>query len=146
LNLIKTWVLAGSDFLFCATMISITLEKQPKSITVNDMPIELKEGLIGLALGDLHMRRRFSNTSLHFKQSSMNHAYILHLYTLFHEYCNFKPRVRDTKLKGKIHQSSYFDTLTYPAFNYYHDLFYKDKTKIVPLNISDLLTVRGLAY
>lgn len=92
------------------------------------------------------MRIRFTNTSLHFKQSSINHAYILHLYTLFHKYCNFSPRIRDAKLKDNIHQSSYFDTLTYPAFNYYHELFYKDKRKIVPLNIQDLLTARGLAY
>ena len=33
-----------------------------------------------------------------------------------------------------------------PCFNYLWDLFYKDKIKIVPSNIGDLLTEVGLAY
>lgn len=56
------------------------------------------------------------------------------------------PRIKDVELKGKTHQSIYFDTLTYAAFNYYHELFYKDKKKILPFNIQGLLTPRGLAY
>lgn len=56
------------------------------------------------------------------------------------------PRITDAAVNGKKHQSIYFDTLTYEAFNYYHELFYSDKTKIVPLNIQELLTARGLAY
>ena len=32
-----------------------------------------------------------------------------------------------------------------PSLNYYHDLFYKDKVKIVPRNLGQLLTARGLA-
>ena len=31
------------------------------------------------------------------------------------------PRIKDVPLSGKKHQSIYFDTLTYEAFNYYHD-------------------------
>lgn len=32
-----------------------------------------------------------------------------------------------------------------PCLNYYHGLFYKDKVKIVPRNLGELLTARGLA-
>jgi len=57
------------------------------------------------------------------------------------------PKIKNAVLLGKTHKSIYFDTLTYGAFNYYFELFYKDKDKkIVPSNIQDLLTARGLAY
>jgi predicted 3-demethylubiquinone-9 3-methyltransferase (glyoxalase superfamily) len=56
------------------------------------------------------------------------------------------PRIKDAPLKGKIHQWLYFDTLTYQAFNYYYDLFYKNNIKIVPKNIGELLTAKSLAY
>ena len=56
------------------------------------------------------------------------------------------PKIKDAKLKDKSHQSIFFDTLTYEAFNYYYDLFYINKKKIVPLNIEELLTARSLAY
>jgi hypothetical protein len=134
------------DLVFCAVPISLSLRKQPKNITFDDIPSELKEIIIGLALGDLYIRRRNLNTCLCFKQSMINEAYILHLYTLFQEYCKMSPRIYDAPLKGKTHQSIVFDTLTYSAFNSFHELFYKDNKKIVPLNIHDLITPRGLAY
>jgi hypothetical protein len=40
-----------------------------------------------------------------------------------------------------------FATLTLPCFTYYRYLFYnKQNKKIVPLNINELLTPKGLAY
>ncbi len=37
--------------------------------------------------------------------------------------------------------------MTLPCFTYYKDLFYNSKNKkIIPLNIKELLTPRGLAY
>ena len=56
------------------------------------------------------------------------------------------PKIYDAKLKDKVYQSIFFDTLTYEVFNYYHDLFYKNKRKIVPSNIEELLTARSLAF
>jgi hypothetical protein len=101
---------------------------------------------VGLALGDLDIRRRNTNTCLCFKQGLINKGYIIHLYTIFQEYCKMSPRIYNEAKKSKVHQSIVFDTLTYPAFNYYHELFYRDNKKIVPLNIQELLTPRGLAY
>jgi len=111
-----------------------------------DIPPKIKEIIIGLALGDLHIRQRCVNTCLCFKQSIINEEYIIHLYSLFQEYCTMSPRTYGQKVGIKTHQAVVFDTLTYSAFNYYRDLFYKDKIKVVPLNIGNLLTVRGLAY
>ncbi len=33
-----------------------------------------------------------------------------------------------------------------PCLNEYHDLFYKEKVKIIPKNLDELLTARGLVY
>jgi|SRR5882762_2320168 hypothetical protein len=126
--------------------LSLSLIKQPKTINLEEIPSDLKEILVGSALGDLHNRKRHSNTSLHFKQSIQNEPYILHLYTLFKEFCKMTPKIKDAKLKNKTHQSIIFDTLTYEAFNYYYDLFYNNKKKRVPSNIEELLTVRSLAF
>jgi len=124
----------------------LSLAKQPKTITLKEIPADLKDILVGLALGDLHIRKRCKNTSLHFKQSIKNEPYILYLYTLFQEFCKMSPKIKDARIKDKTHQSIFFDTLTYEAFNYYHDLFYKNKKKIVPYNIEELLTARSLAF
>lgn len=133
-------------FFNSSSPIPLSLSKQPKTVTLEQIPDDLKEVLIGLALGDLHVRKRCKNTSLHFKQSIKNEPYILHLYTLFQEFCKMTPKIKDAKVKDKTYQSIFFDTLTYEAFNYYHDLFYKNKKKVVPSNIEELLTARSLAY
>jgi hypothetical protein len=149
LLLLSLPVLAGRLLyrtVYCAAPVNLSLHKQPKSITFDDIPSELKDIIVGLALGDLHIRRRNKNTCLNFKQCINHEAYILHLYTLFQEYCKMSPRIKDVAVNGKTYQSIYFDTLTYEALNYYHELFYKDKKKIVPLNIQELLTAKGLPY
>lgn len=141
-------MLAGYFYLFfkSSSPILLSLNKRPKTVTLEQIPDELKEVLIGSNLGDLYMRKRSLNTSLHFKQCINNEPYIIHLYTLFQEFCKMTPKIKDAKLKDKIHPSIFFDTLTYEAFNYYYDLFYKNKKKVVPSNIEELLTARSLGY
>lgn len=152
LLLLSLPILAGmqeeDENLYSTLSITLILTKKPKTIKYEEIPSELKEVIVGLALGDIHIRRRKKthNTYLCLKQSIKNEPYIMHLYELFQEYCNMTPRIRDTRLLGKMHESIYFDTLSYSAFNKFHDMFYKEKVKIVPSNIEELLTARGLAY
>jgi len=73
--------------LYLHALSPLSLVKQPKTINLEEIPSDLKEILVGSALGDHHIRKRHSNTSLHFKQSIQNEPYILHLYTLFQEFC-----------------------------------------------------------
>lgn len=47
---------------------------------------------------------------------------------------------RNDKKRGLITQSLYFRTLAMPCLNYYYDLFYKDKIKVIPRNLDELLT------
>src|SRR6202048_1581938 len=56
------------------------------------------------------------------------------------EICDFYPRTE------KVYNSIRFSTLSLPCLNDYYELFYKDGRKIIPNNISELLTARGLAY
>ena len=132
LLLLSLPVLAGELIYFIvslvlnSSLIPLSLNKQPKNLTLEEIPSDLKEIIIGLALGDLYLRKRAKNTSLHFKQSIKHQDYILHLYTLFQEFCKMTPKIKDAQLQNKTHQSIFFDTLTYEAFNYFYDLFYKD--------------------
>jgi hypothetical protein len=109
--------------------------KISKNIEFKDLPKELVEVIIGLALGDLHIRRRYANTSLNFKGSVKHKEYIFHLYSLFAPFCNSPPKVVEAKLGSKTFGSVVFDTLTYSAFNTFHELFYVNGVKIVPVRI-----------
>jgi hypothetical protein len=53
---------------------------------------------------------------------------------------------RKDKRSDTITQSLYFRTLAMPCLNYYYDLFYKERVNIIPRNLGQLLTARGLAY
>ena len=47
--------------------------------------------------------------------------------------------------RGFTTKTLYFRTLAMPCLNYYHELFYPDKKKIIPRNLEEFLTARGLA-
>jgi len=114
---------------------------------------ELVETVVGLMLGDLFAERinPNHNTRLQFKQSIKNEAYIDHLYSLFKEYCNSAPKVTSSvdnrPGKQEFNVSVKFWTQSLPCFNKFREIFY-DQTgkKIIPLNLLELLTPRGLAY
>lgn len=114
---------------------------------------ELKETIIGLSLGDLFIEKNSPtrNTALRFEQGKIHEMYILHLYELFEKYCRSKPQYSDRKLDSrtnKIYSRIQFQTRSLPCFNEFHSMFYntEGKKKIIPYNISELLTARGLAY
>jgi hypothetical protein len=76
-------------------------------------------------------------------------SYVFSLYTIFDQLIDMKPVIVVRKADprtGKIYKSIYVRTLRFSCLNEYHSLFYKDKKKVIPLNIQDLLTHRGLAH
>ena len=89
-----------------------------------------------------------------YEQSSLrkHHLnYFNHILELFKPYLSkdFKLKERSfTDNRTNINYSSVqFATLSLPCFNYYKDIFYNsDNLKIVPSNIENLLSPRGLAY
>ena len=76
-------------------------------------------------------------------------SYVFSLYTLFGDLIDMEPVIVFRKAHsrtGKIYKSVYIRTLKFPCLNEYHSLFYKEQKKVIPLNIQDLLTARGLAH
>jgi len=105
--------------------------------------------------------RRFSekaNVRIIFRQGSINASYLLHLYNLFQEFVLTPPSVSTVtdKNTGKIRYNLSFATLALPCFNELYESFYlepllvaskrQEGKKIIPNNISDLLTEVSLAY
>ena len=110
-----------------------------------------KDILIGLLLGDLCAQKRSinGNTNLHFEQGYKNKEYLLHLYDLFKDYCNSKPKISNRlpdKRTNKVYSRIRFVTYSLPCFNEFHKLFYLNNKKVIPLNIEELLTPLGLTY
>jgi hypothetical protein len=73
--------------------------------------------------------------------------YLKSIHELLEPLTAMKPTLltRNNKKRGIVTKSLYFRTLAMPCLNYYHELFYKDGIKIIPKNISELLTARSLA-
>jgi hypothetical protein len=118
--------------------------------------LEQKEALIGVLLGDGYLSR-FSfkgNTALCLEQSyPEKKIYLMHLFELYKPLITNYPSAprrgaegtkiivrKPDKRTGKIYKSIAVRTSKFSCFNEYHNLFYKNKIKIVPKNIADLLT------
>lgn len=117
------------------------------------VPFSLQEIIIGSLLGDLSAEKpnKNCNTRLQFKQSIINKEYIDHLYILFEEFCLSPPLIMsrfDTRPnKNKEYSAIKFQTASLPCFNIYRELFYNSEgRKILPLNLEELLTAKGLAH
>lgn len=110
--------------------------------------------IIGLLLGDGHLQCRKNNSRFFYGQSSLREHhlnYFYHIYDLFKPYISNNFKIKSNSFVNKLNNKSYssinFATLTLPCFNYYRELFYNSHNKkIIPLNIKQLLTPRGLAY
>ena len=90
-----------------------------------------------------------ADTSLNFKQSIIHEKYLYHLYDLFNEYCPSLPKLEKSLpdlRTGNIYYSLKFSSYTLPCFNELYDLFYLNNKKIIPKNITDLLTPLSLTY
>jgi hypothetical protein len=104
-------------------------------------------------LGDLHAERRNlkGNTRLQFRYSSISKDYVYHLYNIFKDFTGSKPiqlsSFDNRPNRNKVYESNKFQTFSLPCFNQFREIFYDSNgTKILPKNIMELLTPRGLAY
>lgn len=111
-----------------------------------------RQALIGIILGDGYLERvKLSyNTRLRIEQSyPEKERYFNSLYSLLKPLVSMDPVILTRKpdiRTGKIYKSIYFRTLAFPCLNEFFDIFYKDKVKIIPKNLDELLTPVGLAY
>ena len=87
-----------------------------------------------------------SNTRFKFKQAISRSDYVVSSFMVLSHYCSNIPYTIKGKRKGIILYSLEFSTRYLPCFNEIYDLFYKDKVKIIPYNIYDLLTPIAISH
>ncbi len=107
-------------------------------------------------MGDGHIQQRSLNGNARFMytQSSLrihHFNYFNHILALFNVYLAKDFKVKEKSFTDKRTNTTYssvnFATLSLPCFNIYRNLFYNSQNiKIVPADIKNLLTPRGLAY
>lgn len=126
----------------------------PEERASKKLPDEVKDILVGILLGDAHIVRRSptGNSRLVYAQTAVKHKeYFDYVFSFFIPFCakDYKPQFRlvvDNRTK-KTYSAISFTTMQLPCFNEYRELFYNlDRKKIVPENIRELLTPRGLAF
>lgn len=107
----------------------------------------------GSMLGDLHAERLNinRNTRLQFRYTSKSVDFVNFLFSIFSEFTSSSPiglnYFDKRENKNQTYSSIKFQTLSLPCFNIFRELYYNNLgVKIVPLNISDLITARGLAH
>ena len=116
------------------------------------LTLEQKEALIGIMLGDGFIERRKPRwiARLCIEQAYPEKKdYMFSLFELYKPLITNEPKIitrKADKRTNKIYKSLAFKTISLNCLNEYHNLFYKNKIKLVPDNIHELLTARGLAY
>ena len=99
----------------------------------------------GLLINKSKTTGKLNNTRFCFAQSVAHSDYFYFVYDIFKPFCKglYLNLPRTSKLTGAF-SGLQFNTLVFPCFNFYYDLFYNEAgVKIVPRNIIDLLTPIG---
>ena len=142
-----------SPILFAARSTKGIVRMSPSERALIKLPDEVKEILIGILLGDGHISRRSStaNSRLIYAQTAITHKeYFNYVFKIFLPFC-VKDYIVQSKLvrdnrTNKTYSAISFTTMQLPCFNVYKDDFYNLNVKIVPTNIYELLTPKGLAF
>lgn len=119
--------------------------------------IDVISALVGNLLGEGFAEKRNNKTRFHIHMSNRNAEYIFSMHSFFKEkgYCSAeKPKVKkQIKKNNTVYFSIKFRTFSFSSLNYIYDCFYvKQKInekfffkKVIPKNISSLLTEKALA-
>ena len=100
------------------------------------------EVLVGMILGDgcLEHRGNSSGAVLKICQSLKQRAFVEWLYKVFENFVQTPPKIKISHRNGRENYEFRFDTLTHDSLKNFYDLFYRDRKKVVPESINDLLT------
>jgi heme/copper-type cytochrome/quinol oxidase subunit 1 len=111
------------------------------------IPSNLYSILVGILISDGWLQiNKSGNTRLIFKQSIDKIKYFYYVFNKLSHYCSSNPNLVKTYFNYYIFYSIYFSTRTYPCFTELYNIFYIKNTKVVPLNLYDLLTYEGLPH
>jgi heme/copper-type cytochrome/quinol oxidase subunit 1 len=111
------------------------------------IPFNLQSLIIGLILSDGWLQiNKTGNTRLAFKQSIEKSEYLFFVFIQLSHYCSAYPYIVTTKLNNNNFKAIAFATRSFPCFTEYYNIFYKNKIKIVPIDLYELLTFESLAH
>lgn len=115
------------------------------------IPSNLNSIILGLVLSDAWLfKNNAGNTLLAFKQSIDKSTFVLYVFNKLSHYCSRYPTITSSSLSalggGKKFKGIVMTTRVYPCFTEWHNIFYVNNKKIVPLNLYNLLTYEALAY
>jgi hypothetical protein len=112
-----------------------------------NIPYHLEAIIIGILLSDGYLFiNKSGNTLLSLKQSIKNFEFLWNLFNTLSHYCQGYPKLDTMIINNKIFVSIKFTTRVYPCLTEIYNIFYVNKTKIVPLDLYNLLTYESLAY
>ncbi len=102
--------------------------------------------LVGTLLGDGHLEQNGKYCRLRVDHYSKQKDYIFWMAKEF-ELFSLKPRITSERDKrsGKTYIGWHFSTKSLPIFSEFRRLFYKNKKKIIPLKISEMMYDLSLA-
>ena len=126
-------------------MRSRVIETYKTTLRLSDVQREI---LVGILLGDACLETQNAGRTYRLKieQGAAHADYVQHLYEVFREWVLSPPRSKHGQTKGVTTINLAFQTVSHEGLRHFGELFYGDGRKIVPENIGQILTSRGLAY
>lgn len=126
-------------------MRSRAIEAYKTTLRLSDVQREI---LVGILLGDACLETQNAGRSYRLKvEQGIAHAdYVQHLYSVLRDWVLSPPRPKQGQTRGVTTLNLAFQTVSHPELSLYGELFYRERVKVVPEVIGDLLTARGLAY
>lgn len=104
------------------------------------LSLRQKNILVGSLLGDANVHRKGKECRVFFKHSIRQLPLLEWKREEFDTITGMAIHKFKQLVKEKPYQFAQFVTLTHPAFTELHQIFYRNKRKIVPKNIDELLT------
>ena len=126
-------------------MRSRAIEAYKTTLRLSDVQREM---LVGILLGDACLETQNAGRTYRLKiEQGASHAdYVEHLYEVLREWVLSPPRSKRGQTRGVITINLAFQTVSHEELTAFGELFYRDRRKIVPEDIGEVLTARGLAY
>lgn len=137
----------GKKF-FNTSAINLNNSSKNAKLSFNEVPLEIKELIIGRVLGDsgLEITRGSINARMNNNHSIKQKEYIFHIYEQLKEFTKSPPKLCSYVSNSKTYETYKFNTVNCVFFTELYSMFYVNKKKIIPLNIEEYLTARSLAY